>query len=86
MARLVPLNEVSLHNSEHLFFKIDLCVHREKKYMGIFKIFKLLIQNVSWRKEEEEEENLIDHDVLTMMDRNKTEKNGYEHFSISNTL
>lgn len=54
--------------------------------MGIFKIFKLLIQNVSWRKEEEEEENLIVHDVLTMMDKNKTEKNGYEHFSISNTL
>lgn len=25
-------------------------------------------------------------DVLTMMDKNKTEKNGYEHFSISNTL
>lgn len=25
-------------------------------------------------------------DVLTMMDKNKTEKTGYEHFSISNTL
>lgn len=62
-----------------------MCTQR-KKNIGIFKIFKLLIENVSWRKEEKEEENLIDHDVLTMMDKNKTEKTGYEHFSISNTL
>lgn len=84
MARLVPLNEVFLHNSEHFFSKLTYVYIEKKKwesskYLNYF--FKML---VGGKKKKKRKTLLID--VLTMMDKNKTEKNGYEHFSISNTL
>lgn len=86
MARLVPLNEVFLHNSEHCFFSKLTYVYIEKKNIWesskyLNYLFKML---VGGKKKKKRKTLLID--VLTMMDKNKTEKNGYEHFSISNTL
>lgn len=62
-----------------LFSKLTYVYIEKKKYLNY--LFRML---VGGKKKKKRKTLLID--VLTMMDKNKTEKNGYEHFSISNTL